>query len=230
MLLGSLDLLTDDPAAFVRLAVVVAFSLIVAITIHEFSHALVASGLGDNTAKRLGRLSLNPVRHMDRSGTVMMLVAGFGWGKPVPVNEGRLRYGRQGVGLVAAAGPLANLFTALFVGSVLVVAALRGADVHSIGFAAARIIISISIILTAFNFLPIPPLDGFSALLGILPPGLAEQLERLRQFGPGILMAAFALNFLLPINLFWTVMSPIVAIIYRLLAMWERILGAALLP
>ena len=210
------------------LLIVVAF--VVAISVHEASHAATANWLGDPTARQMGRLTLNPLRHLDVLGTIFIVAVGFGWGKPVPVNEGRLRYGRQGVGLVAAAGPLANLFTALFVGSVLVVAALRGADVHSIGFAAARIIISISIILTAFNFLPIPPLDGFSALLGILPPGLAEQLERLRQFGPGILMAAFALNFLLPINLFWTVMSPIVAIIYRLLAMWERVLGAALLP
>ena len=86
MLFGSYDLLLDNPAGFFRLTVLVVLSLVVAITVHEFSHALVAVGLGDNTAKRLGRLNLNPLRHLDPSGTVMMLLAGFGWGKPVPVN------------------------------------------------------------------------------------------------------------------------------------------------
>ncbi len=78
MLLGSFQLLLDDPAGFVRLAVLVAFSLVVAVTVHEFSHALVANGLGDTTARRLGRLSLNPVRHPDPGGTLMILIAGFG--------------------------------------------------------------------------------------------------------------------------------------------------------
>ena len=102
----------DDPSGFVRLAVLVVLSLVVAIAIHEFSHALVASGLGDDTGKRLGRLSLNPKRHLDPMGSVMMLVAGFGWGKPVPVNQHRLAHGPKGMTLVAAAGPLSNLILA----------------------------------------------------------------------------------------------------------------------
>ena len=106
MLLGSYRLIVDDPAGFVRLAVLVSFSLIVAITVHEFSHAMVANGLGDSTAKRLGRVSLNPLRHLDPGGTMMLLVAGFGWGKPVPVDPGRLAHGKTGNALVAAAGPL----------------------------------------------------------------------------------------------------------------------------
>ena len=79
MLLGSLDLLQDDPSGFFRLAVLIAFSLITAITVHEFSHALVSTTLGDNTARRLGRLSLNPARHLDTGGPIMMFIAGFGW-------------------------------------------------------------------------------------------------------------------------------------------------------
>ena len=93
MLLGSFDLLLSDPASFVRLTVLVMAALLTAITIHEFSHALIASGLGDNTARMLGRVTLNPLKHLDPSGTLLMLVAGFGWGKPVPVNHHRVAKG-----------------------------------------------------------------------------------------------------------------------------------------
>ncbi len=87
MLLGSYQLLWTDPASFFRLAVLIVFSLLLAVTVHEFSHALVANGLGDSTARRLGRLTLNPIRHLDPSGSIMLLVAGFGWCKPLPVNQ-----------------------------------------------------------------------------------------------------------------------------------------------
>ena len=103
MLLGSYQLLQDDPSGFIRLAVLVAFALVTAVTIHEFSHALVASGLGDNTARRLGRLSLNPMRHLDPGGTIMMFIAGFGWGKPVPVDPRQLSRGHTDTALVATA-------------------------------------------------------------------------------------------------------------------------------
>lgn len=99
MLLGSYQLLQDDPSSFIRLAVLVALALITAVTVHEFSHALVASGLGDNTARRLGRLSLNPMRHLDPGGTIMMFIAGFGWGKPVPVDPRQLAHGHTGTAL-----------------------------------------------------------------------------------------------------------------------------------
>ena len=209
------------------LIIVVAF--VVAISVHEASHAATANWLGDPTARRLGRMTLNPLRHLDVLGTIFLVVVGFGWGKPVPVDESRLRHGRQGVALVSAAGPLANLATALLVVSALVIAAALGADIRGTWRDAAGIIILISIILTAFNFLPIPPLDGFGALLGVLPGELAEQLERLRQYGPGILLAIFALNWILPINLFWTVMSPLVDVIQQIIALWEQGLRAVLL-
>ena len=87
MLLGSYGLLADDPSGFFRLTVLILFALVTAVTIHEFSHAFVANSLGDNTARRLGRLSLNPIRHLDPGGAIMMFIAGFGWGKPVPVDQ-----------------------------------------------------------------------------------------------------------------------------------------------
>ena len=91
------------------MAVLVVLSLLLAVTVHEFSHALVANGLGDSTARRLGRLTLNPIRHLDPSGGIMLLVAGFGWSKPVPVNREGLSQGPLGAAMVVAAGPLGTV-------------------------------------------------------------------------------------------------------------------------
>ena len=215
----------NDPVK--TLIILAAF--VVAISVHEASHAAIANWLGDPTARLMGRMTLNPLRHLDVFGTIFLVVVGFGWGKPVPVDESRLRHGRQGAALVSAAGPLSNLATALLVVSVLVIAARLGMDIRGTWLDAARIIVFISVILTAFNFLPIPPLDGFGALLGVLPGELAEQLERLRLYGPGILLAIFALNWILPINLFWTVMSPLVDVINQIIGLWEQGLRAVLL-
>ena len=112
MRMGSLDLLQDEPSGLLRLAVLVVFALITAITVHEFSHALVSTSLGDNTAHRLGRLSLNPMRNLDTGGTIMMFIAGFGCGKPVPVDTSQLSRGHTDIALVAAAGSLSNLIFA----------------------------------------------------------------------------------------------------------------------
>ena len=112
MLLGSYGLLADDPAGFFRLTVLVMIALVTAITIHEFSHAMVANSLGDNTARRLGRLSLNPMKHLDPGGAIMMFIAGFGWGKPVPVDQHKLSRGHTDTALVAVAGPISNLMFA----------------------------------------------------------------------------------------------------------------------
>ena len=112
MLLRHYHLLPGEPLTFLILVGLGVLALTVAITIHEFSHTLVANGLGDTTAKDQGRLSLNPLKHLDPVGTVMILLAGFGWGKPVPVNPDRLAHGAMGTTLVAAAGPLSNLMVA----------------------------------------------------------------------------------------------------------------------
>ncbi|MFQ6031162.1 MAG: site-2 protease family protein, partial [Dehalococcoidia bacterium] len=167
MLLGSYQLLLSDPSSFVRLTVLVAFALLVAITVHEFSHALVASILGDSTARRLGRLSLNPIRHLDPSGTVLLLVAGFGWGKPVPVNHQHLERGPVGVALVAAAGPLSNLVVA-FLLAIPVKAGLLGWSNPTLGRATyvltgglreglsdiVGVVILFNLLLAVFNLIP----------------------------------------------------------------------------
>ena len=223
MLLGSLALLADDPAAFVRLAVVVAFSLIVAITIHEFSHALVANGLGDNTAKRLGRLSLNPVRHMDRSGTVMMLVAGFGWGKPVPINPNQLSHGHAGTALVAAAGPLSNLMLAFIIAVPIKLGVLgstqpdlrRVAYVMTGGFNEgladiAGLVIFFNLLLAVFNLIPLSPLDGSKVMGGLVPPKHMSAYSRLQRSGPAILVGIVLVDFTLGLGILWGIIGPVV--------------------
>lgn len=223
MLLGSYDLLLDDPAAFARLAVLIGLSLVVAITVHEFSHALVASGLGDSTAKRLGRLSLNPVRHLDPAGAVMMLVAGFGWGKPVPVDEGRLAHGPTGTALVAAAGPLSNLLIAFLLALPVKLGLLgptrlsldRVAHVLTGGFKEGMadilsLLIFFNLLLAVFNLIPLAPLDGSRALAGVIPAHRAAAYARLQQHGPVILVGIVMLDFMLGMGILWGIIGPVV--------------------
>ena len=223
MLLGSFDLLLDDPAGFIRLAVLVAFSLVVAVTFHEFSHALVANGLGDSTAKRLGRLSLNPIRHLDPSGTVMMLVAGFGWGKPVPVDPGRLAHGHTGMALVAAAGPLSNVVVAFLLALPFKLSLLgpnrpsldRVAHVMTGGFEEGMadilgLVIFFNLLLAVFNVIPLAPLDGSRVLAGVIPPDRMAGYARLQRHGPVILVVLIMLDFLLGLGILWSIIGPVV--------------------
>ena len=223
MLLGSLDLLQDDPSGFFRLAVLIVFALITAVTIHEFSHALVASILGDNTARRLGRLSLNPMRHLDPGGTIMMFIAGFGWGKPVPVDVGQLSRGYADSALVAAAGPLSNLIFAFllaipFKAGLLVPAGLsldRVAHVMTGGLSSGiadilAIIIFFNLLLGVFNLLPVAPLDGSRIVAGFVPREHASTYVRLQRHGPALLVAIILLDYALGPGILWGVIGPVV--------------------
>ncbi|PKB73231.1 MAG: hypothetical protein BZY75_02910 [SAR202 cluster bacterium Io17-Chloro-G7] len=223
MLLGSYGLLLDAPASFVRLTLVVAFSLVVAVTIHEFSHALVANGLGDTTAKRLGRLSLNPIRHLDPSGTVMMLVAGFGWGKPVPIDPRQLAHGNTGTALVAAAGPLSNLVLAFVIAVPIKLGALgsthpdlrRVAHVMTGGFTEgladiAGLVILFNLLLAVFNLIPLAPLDGSKVMAGFVPAEHTSAYNRLQQSGPAILIGIILLDFTLGLGILWGIIGPVV--------------------
>ncbi len=224
MLLGSFDLLLDDPASFVRLTVLVVLSLVVAITVHEFSHALVATGLGDNTARRLGRLSLNPIRHLDPSGSVLMLVAGFGWGKPVPVDQRQLAHGHTGVSLVAAAGPLSNLVVAFIVALPIKLSLLdstrlgldRVAYVMTGGFQEgladiANLMIFFNLLLAVFNLIPLAPLDGSRIAAAFVPHEHTSAYARLQRSGPAILMGIILLDFTFGFGILWGyIIGPIV--------------------
>ncbi|MBI4232917.1 MAG: site-2 protease family protein [Chloroflexi bacterium] len=196
-------------------------ALLIGITVHEFSHALAASRLGDTTARRLGRLSLNPLRHLDPLGTAMLLLVGFGWGKPVPVNP--VAFGpraRQGMSLVALSGPLANLATAAVVAIPfkagvlpwgflrLSVFPLRGGE--ELLAALLGYVVFYNLILAVFNLIPLAPLDGFSVALGLLPRDLANAFARLERYGPAILLVVILLDMVVGFGILGRVIYPIV--------------------
>ena len=178
-------------------------AFLVAIDVHEFSHALVASTQGDTTAKQLGRLSLNPLRHLDPMGTLLLLVMvvsgfGIGWGKPVPVNPANLRHGRQSMAMVSVAGITANLLTAIVCG-LLLRTGLAPDNAWLVAFLQALIVISLA--LAVFNLLPVFPLDGFNVVVNVLPRRAATTLAKYGHWGPGILMLVIFLPDLLPAQL-----------------------------
>ena len=227
MLLGYLDLLFSDPLAFLRVFPIVVttigVALLAAITVHEFSHALTSYVLGDTTAKRLGRLSLNPVRHMDPTGTALLFLVGFGWGKPVPVNAAMLRRGRRGMAAVAAAGPFSNVATA-FLLSVPIKAGLLAWPIPFLIDPAAPLsggavgllshILGLSIffnlILAVFNLLPFYPLDGSNVALGLLPRELARRFARLERYGPVLLVSVIMLDIVARVGVLRAVIGPVV--------------------
>ena len=227
MLFRTIELFQNDPALALASLAAFAIALIVGITFHEFSHAYVANALGDGTAKGMGRLTLNPLAHLDPLGTILIFVAGFGWGKPVPFNPFFLRVGmRQGAALVSLAGPAANIIAAsLFAIPLRLELAQPGAlrysalETSGTNFL-THLLISLvfwNLLLAVFNLLPIAPLDGFKVALGVLPRTLAAPFSRLEPWGPGILLLVIALGFISDFRLFSMVILPPVRLISRIL-------------
>jgi Zn-dependent protease len=172
----------QDPIGFIAFVI----AIILGITVHEFMHAYTATRLGDDTARLLGRLSLNPMAHLDPFGTLLIVLAGFGYGKPVPFNESRLR-SALGVSAVALAGPFANLVLA-FVCAI----PLRFGDAEMLDGAYGTVLEAIvfyNCILAIFNLIPIPPLDGSNVVYGLLPPQQKYSWRSYQQYGPMILLA-----------------------------------------
>ena len=185
--------LAQDPQLFL----IVAIAFVVAITLHEASHALAATLLGDDLPRLQGRVTLNPLRHLDPLGTIMILIASFGWGRPVMVNPYRLRFGsHRGMALVAAAGPASNVALALVLTPVAR-ELLTGSRADPITIAVV-LIIQLNLFLAVFNLIPLPPLDGFSVLVGLVPRDTAARLDRLRSYGPGLLIGLFLLVAIVP--------------------------------
>ncbi|MCY3784982.1 MAG: site-2 protease family protein [Chloroflexi bacterium] len=185
--------LADQPELLIT--VIVAF--VVAITIHEASHALAATWLGDDLPRHQGRLTLNPMRHLDPLGTLMIAIASFGWGRPVLVNPYRLRFGvNRGMALVALAGPVSNV--ALAAAITPVTRQFIDSSPNDTVTLALVVIVQLNILLAAFNLLPVPPLDGFSVLVGVAPQPLADRLNELRRYGPYLLIGIFLLIWLIP--------------------------------
>lgn len=180
----------------------------------------MADQLGDPTPRYQGRLTLNPLAHLDPLGTLMLIVARFGWGKPVPVNPYNLRNGpRSGMAMVSFAGPLANLVTAallaLPVRLGLVMPTMSGRFIPSLDMVITTTLL-LNVILAVFNLLPIAPLDGFRLLVGLLPYRWSYTLARYESYGPVFLMLLVAMGFF-GINILGLVMDPIIRLLLLLL-------------
>ena len=170
-----------DPIAFIAFLV----AIVLGITVHEFMHAYAAHRLGDDTGRLLGRMTLNPLAHFDLFGTLLLVVAGFGYGKPVPFNESRLRSAAS-VSLVALAGPISN-----FAIAAVCALPIRLGSVDLLGGAYREILVLIvfyNCMLGIFNLLPIPPLDGSNVIYGLLPPRQQYAWRSLQQYGPMLLL------------------------------------------
>ena len=167
----------SDPARLIASLVAIAIGL----TFHEFSHALVADRLGDPRPRALGRVSLNPMRHIDPIGALMLLIVRFGWAKPVPVNPYALRPGRIGMTYVAAAGPLANL--AVAIAFAIVVRVLDQLGTGGFAYDVVSQVVFINVLLAIFNLIPIPPLDGYNLVLPLLPVRTAMTAQRYAPYG-----------------------------------------------
>lgn len=202
--MGLINLLIRDPIAFLLISIPLLYSII----LHELAHGWVAYRLGDPTAKLMGRLSLNPIRHLDPIGTLLLFVFGFGWAKPVPVDFNRLRDRRLGMVGVSAAGIVTNImlaFLAILL-SRLFSSSLSGTPALLVYFFA-----QINIILAAFNLIPLPPLDGSKILLAFASPGIREFLFRIEPFGFIIIIGLLYFGFLNPVIAFfrWMILTVI---------------------
>jgi len=205
-----------------QLVAVAILPLLFAITVHEVAHGWVAKKFGDPTAQRLGRLTLNPLKHIDPVGTILvpgllLLLGGFvfGWAKPVPVTWENLRHPKRDMAIVAAAGPAANLVMALFwaviarIGVHLGTQSWAGLPMQYMGLFG----IEINAVFMILNLLPMPPLDGGRVAVGLLPGPWAWQLARLEPFGFFILLALLATGIL------GAIISPPIHVVERLLTL-----------
>jgi Zn-dependent protease len=210
-----------------QIIAIAALPLLFAITVHEVAHGWVAKRLGDPTAQRLGRLTLNPIKHIDPVGTVvvpllLLMVGGFvfGWAKPVPVTWENLRHPKRDMAIVAAAGPGANLLMAMIWA---LIAKLGTLVPESLAWAGTPMVymgqfgIVINAVLMVLNLLPLPPLDGGRVAVGLLPNRIGWQLARVEPFGFFVLLALLATGMLSmiigpPVNL----VQQLVSALFRL--------------
>ena len=215
--MGSPLYLLRDPELFLAFLIAV----IVGLTFHEFSHAAVATLQGDQTARSQGRLTLNPVVHLDPLGSIALLIAGFGWARPTPVTPGRLRFRRVGMVAVALAGPAANFVLALASAIALrIVDPTVGASLDS-NFSVKLLtyLVIWNVLLGVFNLLPIPPLDGSTLLTVLLPPSRQNIVRFLDQYGIFLLLGLL----ILAPNL----LSPIVVAVTQAIT---RLVGLVIVP
>ena len=183
-----LFLFQENPAA----AVALLLGLVAGVVLHEAAHAYSAYLLGDDTAYRAGRVTLNPGSHLDLLGSLMFLMAGFGWGKPTPVVTSKLRGGVLGPVAVAAAGPLSNLLIVAACAALYLLPAFQSGYLQTI----VLLVAFGNALLFVFNLIPIPPLDGAKVIFPFLPRSLSGFVDFMNQYGPMILLGLVLLTFL----------------------------------
>jgi Zn-dependent protease len=208
-----LFLLRDEPQVFVAFLIAV----IVGITFHEFSHAAVATLQGDQTARSQGRLTLNPISHLDPLGSIAIVLAGIGWGRPVPVTPSNLRNRRFGGIMVGLAGPASNFVVALAAVVAQRLAYPLTDTAFDVPFSLRLLywLVLVNVVLGVFNLLPIPPLDGSTLLSLVLPPSRQGILNFLNQYGIFLLLGLL----ILAPNLLTPVFSAITEALYGLVGL-----------
>lgn len=204
--------LLNEPITFLF----VALTIVIAITVHEFAHAWTADWLGDPTPRLQGRITLNPLAHLDPLGTLFIVLAGFGWGRPVQFDPFNLDNPRRDAAIIAVAGPVSNFVMALIAAGLLqLLIAMDAASALSVNFLFVFILLNIT--LGVFNLLPINPLDGFKIVGGILPEEQAHQWYALERYG-----FFFLLLMILPLgpggrSMVDMIVSPLVSFLTALL-------------
>jgi Zn-dependent protease len=191
------------------LAVAFLLGLVVGITVHEAAHATSALWLGDDTAYRDGRVTLNPASHLDVLGSLMLLMAGFGWGKPTPVVPSKLRGGIFGPVAVAFAGPLSNLIIVAACGVLYLVPVFQDGYLQLIVVMMAFT----NALLFVFNLIPIPPLDGSKILFPFLPRALSGFVDFMNQYGPMILFGLIIISFVTNFPILGVLLTPVAPIL-----------------
>jgi Zn-dependent protease len=197
---GLISLLFSNPGVFIGLVVLLLYSVIA----HEVAHGWVAYLFGDDTARRYGRLTLNPASHIDIVGALMLFIVGFGWAKPVPVNYYNLKNSRFGFVSVALAGCVTNILIAI---SALFLLQFETIRANTFYYSMLTIVARINIILGAFNLIPIPPLDGSKVLMSFLPQDAQQQLAKLEPYG----------FFILAFLLFTGLLNPVIGFMQNLI-------------
>ncbi|UCH09073.1 MAG: site-2 protease family protein [Fidelibacterota bacterium] len=208
-----------DPRTLILLIPVILFAL----SVHELSHGWMAYRLGDPTARNAGRLTLNPIAHLDPIGTIMLFLVHFGWAKPVPVDPRYFTNPKRDMLWVAIAGPASNMVLALLSGLVIRYIRLHpepfmGNLVGESFIAMMFLSLQINLALAIFNLLPVPPLDGSKVLFGILPSEYEHIAYNLERYGPGVLFGLVLLGMITGVSIFWAFIGPFVGFFSSLFA------------